>query len=147
MFRNMSLAKKLVFGFALVLLVSTVVTGFGIVYMGLIADTTETMFNYSYTAHTSALGAQAGIIKMGREMKDIVLATDRYERELRSSSVDELEQIVLNDLDTLYSSFLGDPALIDAVLKAFTDWKPIRDEVLQLLGSRVQRKSSRLFSP
>lgn len=112
MFRNMSLAKKLVFGFALVLLVSTVVTGFGIVYMGRIADTTETMFNYSYTAHTSALGAQAGIIKMGREMKDIVLATDRYERELRSSSVDELEQIVLNDLDTLYSSFLGDPALI-----------------------------------
>ena len=144
MFRNMSLGKKLVLGFALVLLINTAVTVFGIVYMGRLADTTETMFNHPYTAHTSALGAQTGIIRMGREMKDIVLTTDRHERELRSSTVDELEQMVLNDFNKLYGSFLGDHALIDAALQAFTDWKPIRDEVLELLAYDQQERAGEL---
>src|SRR5690554_6344876 len=77
-------------------------------------------------------------------MKDIVLTTDRHERELRSSSVDELEQMVLNEFNKLYGSFLGDHALIDAALKAFTDWKAIRDEVLELLAYDRQERAGKL---
>ena len=43
MFKNLKLAQKLILGFALVLLVSTVVTGFGSVYIRRIANSTETM--------------------------------------------------------------------------------------------------------
>lgn len=133
MFRNLTLAQKMSLGFAIVLLVSTAVTALGIYYMNRIADTTETMFNHPYTAHTSALQAQARIMAMTREMKDLVLSTSAQERESHKKLVNELEQKVLQDFDALYASFLGDKALIDAAVKAFNDWNPIRNEVIRLM--------------
>lgn len=61
MFRNLTLAQKMSLGFAIVLLVSTAVTALGIYYMNRIADTTETMFNHPYTAHTSACKRRLGL--------------------------------------------------------------------------------------
>lgn len=64
MFRNLTLAKKLILGFALVLVVGSVVTGFAILYMNRIASNTDTMFHYSYTATATALQAQARVTAM-----------------------------------------------------------------------------------
>lgn len=134
----MRLGSKLILGFALVLVVSTVVTVFGIVYMDKLADTTETMFNHPYRASTTALEAQSKVVTMGREMRDIVLASDQKVMESHVQRVDELHEEVLGLFDLLYEAFMGDPALLDAALKAFTDWKPIREQVIQsyLIGQR-----------
>lgn len=144
MFRNLKLGSKLVLGFALVLLLSTVVTVMGIVYMGRIADTTQTMFNHPYTAHTSALEAQSKIISMGREMRDFVLATDNKVRENHVKNIDALEQVVLKEFDTLYARFMGEHALIDAALEAFIEWKPIRDEVIRLYQSGQAERAAEM---
>lgn len=133
MFRNLSLAKKLVTGFALVLLVSTIVTAFGIMYMDRIADTTETMYNYSYTSHTTALTARSRATAMSREMKDLVLATDPAVRQQHLDNINMLHERVLTDFDTLYDRFLGDKTLIDEAAKAFRDWEPIRAEILNYI--------------
>lgn len=131
MFRNLRLGLKLVIGFVLVLLVSTAVSVFGIIYMGRIADTTEDMFNHPYTAHTTALSIQSNIIAMSRETKDYVLATDSAARSQSVKRLEELEKQILQEFDALYDSFMGDPALIDDALQAFKDWGPIRQEVIR----------------
>lgn len=133
MFRNLTLAKKLILGFALVLLLSTVVTGLAIVYMSRIADTTETMYNHPYTAHTTALAIQGKVTAMASEMKDLVLTGSRTTREVYMNNIAELHQQVLADFDILYESFLGDRALVDDALTAFVDWEALREEVYDML--------------
>jgi len=134
MFRNLTLAKKLILGFALVLLLSTLVTAVAIMYMDRLANNTETMFQHPYAAHTTALTIQARITAMAREMKDLVLAPDHNARQEHVNKVKELHQKVLADFETLYDRFLGDPALIDAALTAFNEWEPIRSEVINYLN-------------
>lgn len=129
MFKNLKLAQKLILGFALVLLVSTVVTGFGIVYMRRIADSTETMYTHSYMAHTHALNIQVKITSMASTMKDIVVAGSRTTREEYIAVVEELHQEALVDFDELYKSFLGDRAVIDVAVQAFADWEATRQEI------------------
>jgi len=51
---------------------------------------------------------------------------------------------ILQDFDSMYNSFLGDHALIDAALKAFTDWKPIRNEVLLQLELGNQERAAEI---
>lgn len=138
MFRNLRLGLKLVIGFVLVLLVSTAVSVFGIIYMGRIADTTEDMFNHPYTAHTTALSIQSNIIAMSRETKDYVLATDSAARSQSVKRLEELEKQILQEFDALYDSFMGDPALIDDALQAFKDWGPIRQELSGIQNSVKQ---------
>ena len=111
------------------LLVSTVVTGFGIVYMRRIADSTETMYTHSYMAHTHALNIQVKITSMASTMKDIVVAGSRTTREEYIAVVEELHQEALVDFDELYKSFLGDRAVIDAAVQAFADWEATRQEI------------------
>lgn len=142
MFRNLRLSKKMILGFALVLIVSTVVTGSAIFYMGRIADTTDTMFNYSYTAHVNALEAQANINAMARDMKDVVLTPDKNLRNSYYENIDQLEQQVLQNFDVLYERYLGDHSLLDAALQAFKDWKPIRDEVIYYIELGQQERAA-----
>lgn len=144
MFRNLTLAKKLILGFALVLVVGSVVTGFAILYMNRIASNTDTMFHYSYTATATALQAQARVTAMSREMKDLILTTDSTARKGHISKVNELNDKVLADFNTLYERFLGDPALIDAALKAFNDWEPIRDEVFRFLDLGLEENAAQI---
>lgn len=133
MFQNMKLGSKMVLGFALVLLLSTAVTMVGIVYMRGIADTIDTLYDHPYTAHTSAVNAQAKIIAMARVMKDLILAGDQDARDAFIEELDALEQEVMQEFDTLYASFLGDHALIDEALASFHDWAPIREDVILYL--------------
>ncbi len=144
MFRNLTLAKKLILGFALVLLVSSVVTGFAIMYMNRIASNTDTMFRHPYTATATALQAQARVTAMAREMKDLILTTDMAARKEHINKVNELNDKVLADFDTLYERFLGDTALIDAALKAFHDWEPIRNEVFRFLDLGLEESAAHI---
>lgn len=140
MFRNFKLSSKLTVGFSLVLLLSTVVTIVGIVYMGQIADSTEALFNHPYTVHTASLRIQRNIIAMDREMKDIIRSTNRDTIQKHAAIVDELEAVVLEDFDLLYDRFLGDISVLDATFQAINDWKPIRDEIIrfQRVGRLVE---------
>jgi len=133
LFRNLSLAKKLILGFAVVLLVSTVVTAFAIMYMGNIAATTETLYNNPHASVASALQAQARATAMARDMKDLVLAPDQKTRDAYAAKINQLQAQVMGNFDTLYERFMGDHALIDAAVKAFKDWEPIRSEVIRYL--------------
>ncbi len=130
MFRNLKLAYKLILGFAFVLLLITLVTVTGIVYMDRIADSIEEMHEYPYTAAETALAVQAKIISMGREMKDLVLAEDPLAVQEHLQKVELLEQEVLQEFEFLYERYLGDHALLDAAVEAFMSWKPIRDETI-----------------
>lgn len=132
MFKNLKLALKLTIGFVVVLLLSTVVTVVGIVYMNQIADSTENMYDHPYLAHTSVLRIQRNVIDIDRAIANIRLSEDDRNVQESRQDINQLETQVFEILDELYSQFTGDPALIDKVKSGIKAWKPIREEVIRL---------------
>jgi len=122
MFRNRKLRTKLFLGFALVLILSTVSTIAAIRYMRQIVENAEAMTYYAHTAVTRALSTESTIIKMSREVKDLVLAETQADLQAQKVKVDELEQEVLAGFEALRERFTGDQTLIDEAVQAFLDW-------------------------
>ncbi len=146
MFRHLKLSMKLTLGFTLVLLLTTVVAVVGIVYLNQIADGTQRMINHPYTVHTEILRAQRNIIAIGREMKDVVINTDRLALENNIKTIDELEKVALEAFDLLYERFLGERAMIERAHQAVIDWKPIRDEAINLQLAGRQADANRVIT-
>lgn len=132
MFRGLKLSRKLALGFMLILLLSTAVTMVGIVSMGRIASSTLDLYDHPYMVSTSVLAMKGNVIAIDREMKEIIRATNRDTILKYGEQINEFEQDILKSIELVYERFLGDHALIDAVLEAITDWKPIRDEIIRL---------------
>lgn len=131
-YRNLKLSTKLTIGFALVLLLSTVVTFVSIVSMGKIAESTQGLFDRPYTVHTGSLRIQRNIIAMDREMKDIIRSTNRETIQNHGLIIDEYEAEVLQEFELLYERFVGDQTVLDRAFQVINDWKPIRDETIRL---------------
>jgi methyl-accepting chemotaxis protein len=136
MFRNRKLRTKLFLGFALVLILSTVSTIAAIRYMRQIVENAEAMTYYAHTAVTRALSTESTIIKMSREVKDLVLAETQADLQAQKVKVDELEQEVLAGFEALRERFTGDPTLIDEAVQAFLDWQPIRADTISFKEQR-----------
>ena len=132
MLKNLKLSRKLVIGFTLVLILSTIVAVVGIMYMGEIAQSTERLFYEPYTIHTAALGIQRNIIAMDREMKEIIRITGRDLIAQHGEVIDAYQLEIDEQFELLYDRFSGDTLLVDETLDAINEWKPIRDEIIRL---------------
>ena len=132
MLSNLKLRTKLFAGFALVLILSTISTMSAIRYMQEMVEHTEDMFQRAHMAVAHALSTESKIIKMSREVKDLVLAEKDDEFEAHVAMVYQLEEEVLAGFEALYACFTGDQTLLDEALAAFEKWGPIRKDTIEL---------------
>ena len=112
------------------LLVSTVVTALPLCTCN-IAATTETLYNNPY-ASVAMPQAQASTPWLAYE--GFGFGPDQKTRDAYAAKINQLQAQVMGNFDTLYERFMGDHALIDAAVKAFKDWEPIRSEVIRYLN-------------
>lgn len=144
MFRNLKLSMKLSLGFAVVLVISTVVTVIAVWYMDEIANSTEVLYSHPYTVHTSALKIQRDIFSIEQEMKDMVFLGDTSTVQERADVVEQLEEGVYQELALLYERFRGEKTVLDTTKEAFDEWKPIRDEIIRLQRTGRQAEAAEL---
>ena len=131
---KLNIRSKMLGGFALVLLLTTAVNVYSLVQMNVLAGLTESMFDHPLQVTRAVLRADAGIVRMHRGMKDVVLSTDVAGIEAAGATVAEDEEDVYEQLAIVEGWILGDEgkALIAETIQDFRDWKPIRDEVISL---------------
>lgn len=130
--KNLKLSRKLLIGFALVLILSTVVAWVSFMYMGQLAQSTEGLFNEPYTIHTSALSIQRNIIAIDREMKDIIRVTGRDVINEHAAIIDEYDLEIMEEFELLYERAPDNTQVLDQALEVINEWKPIRDEIIRL---------------
>jgi methyl-accepting chemotaxis protein len=132
MFHNLKISTKITLGFVTIILF-TIILGVSSIYnMRILSDFTTSFYSSPYTVTQAALETKADIIAMHRSMKDVALAQNAAQVETARSQVDKLEQQVYQNFEIINKRFLGDKILIDNEQKAIKDWKPIRDEVIEL---------------
>ncbi|MDP6620841.1 MAG: methyl-accepting chemotaxis protein, partial [Alphaproteobacteria bacterium] len=105
--------------------------------IGSLADLTRQIQRHPFALSNAVLEANSNIIAMHRHMKDVALATNSEELELAISRVKEHEREVYRHLDLAMVRFLGDKTKIEKAREAFSNWKLIRSEVIEL--TRAER--------
>lgn len=106
----------------------------GIVTLG---HLTKTIYEHPLVVSNASLHAAFNITKMHRSMKDVVLAGSIAERTVEQKAVVRSERVVYQQLDIIKTVILGEEgqALERQTRHLFVNWKPIREEVLQLLDA------------
>ncbi|MGK7890085.1 MAG: EAL domain-containing protein [Leptolyngbyaceae cyanobacterium] len=100
--------------------------------MNRLSALTTKLYDHPFTVNTAVLRVEVGIVSMHRSMKDVVLAENSAEVDAAVGTVIRLEQEVLHDFDIIYDYFLGNLGEIEVARQQFTNWREIRDRVIQL---------------
>lgn len=133
MFKNLKISTGLILSFVAVIAVFTIVGILSINKMNYLAGLTEKLYQHPYKVSTSVLNIDLGIVKMHRSMKDVALARDKKSIWKAADEVAQFEQEVYKEFKTVESQFLGDASMHQNAKELFRSWKPIRDEVIELM--------------
>lgn len=136
-FINVISKNKLTLSFLLIIVLFIscgVITIKGLFTLG---QYTRTIYDHPLVVSNASLNAALNITKMHRSMKDVVLANTPEEIIVAQQAVGDSEWIVFQQLDVVRDTVLGKEgaALEKQTRQLFEDWKPIRDEVVELLNS------------
>lgn len=102
-----------------------------------LGELTRMIYEHPLVVSNASLNAALNITKMHRGMKDVVLSNSINEVDEALEKVGEAEQKVYHQLDIIRENILGDKGqtLEKQTRLLFIDWKPIREEVVQLFRS------------
>lgn len=139
-FKDWTLGVKLGVVFGLLILASIIISVLGTQNMNKIAINVDKLYKHPYTVSTAMLRIEANIVRMHRSMKDVALASNNGQINTARNQVAMYEKKVMTDYDIVKERFLGDQRQVQEGIQLIRDWKPIRDEVIDLMlkGKRVQ---------
>ena len=140
MFRNMKIGLRLGIGFGLILLIFTLVSFFIINRLDFMSNLTDMIYKHPLTVSNAVLKIEANTVRMHRSMKDVALARDDIGIDEAYQLVDQYEKEIYRDFEVITERFLGDKEMYENAIEAFGGWKPIRDEVIELMrqGRRTE---------
>ena len=131
-FLDMSIATRLGLGFgALVFLI--VIFGLSALYqMNRLKHQSDNLYHHPFTVTRSVDAVVIEALKIHVEMKDLAHEVDRDKIRDHESRVSAYDEEALRNLETVKAQFLGDPQIVKQVHQLLIDWRPIRNEVIQL---------------
>ncbi|NOY50555.1 MAG: response regulator [Chlorobi bacterium] len=128
----MKIVNKLTLGFSTVVLL-TIISGIISLYnVKRIGKLSEDMYLHPLAVSKAVRDISTNIMAIHRSMKDVALANSPEEIRTAQNKVEENQRQVFKSFDIVFDRFLGDKNDVTKAYNAFVDWKPIRDEVIQL---------------
>ena len=134
MLKNLSIKKRLmgILIFWLIILVSFgILAVFQIQKLG---NVTEDIYYHSLKVSNAVQEAKVDIIKMHRDVKDLIIAEDKNKIQAYNNDINNLENIVFNKLDIIktQTNLKEVEKLEDDVRGLMGKWKESRDKVIAL---------------
>jgi hypothetical protein len=98
------------------------------------ADTVENLHDHPMAVMRSSLSAARDVVKISRNINEILLLEDRLARDREIGSLVVYENGVKRELDIVEARIKGEEgkALVATALNNIKKWQPIRDEILKL---------------
>ena len=136
--------KRTAFGFSLIIFIFLLVGVVTWVEIHSLGKLTAIIYRHPLQVSNAALRASMSVVKMHRSMKDVVLADEQLPLEKAVGLVDAEEKIVYQNLDTIRSNIIGaeGQALAREAIVFFEEWKPIRQEVIDLVKKGDRAKAA-----
>jgi two-component sensor histidine kinase/HAMP domain-containing protein len=133
---------KLMSGLVLILLANGIVGFYYYTQMNRLSDLTTKIYNHPLRVTRAVLSADTNIVKIHRSMKDVALSSTKVDLIAANDAVNVYEKEVYKHLNIVEKWILGDEGstLLAETAYLFSNWKPIRDEVIILTkaGNRAE---------
>jgi len=137
---NVKIGTRLGIGFGVMILLIAITGGLAIRDIKTLSGLTAKMYKHPFTVSNAVLLIESDIIAMHRGMKDVALANDEAGIQAAIRQVEHYESEAYQQFEVVDDRFLGNKTMVTDAKSAFQDWKPIRDEVIDLMrqGKRAE---------
>jgi signal transduction histidine kinase/HAMP domain-containing protein len=140
--KNMKIGTQLLLAFAALL--------FFVLILGLISylqtdrmhHQTETMYDHPLQVRHAIGQLRADILGIHVDMKDLFLSDDEKEIAFNLNQIEIKKTSAFDQIDLLYSQYLGPRTDIDAVKQAFIVWNSVREETVRLMRAGNEQEAS-----
>lgn len=141
---NIQITRNLSMSFAILICIFCLFSIYTYYEIRTLSNLTRTIYNHPLVVSNAALYSNVSITKMHRNMKDVVLYEDTSTIEEVIRQVREEEQRVYRNLDVVKEKILGEQGqLLEQEARVlFTEWKPIREEVISHVAMGERRKAA-----
>ena len=144
--KSISIRARMVLTLGLILALFAGFAVFSVSRIRKLGEVTSDIYEHPLRVSNASLRAQTGIVRMHREMKDLVLARTGAEQREAIRTLRAEEQEVYHDLGIIRRWILGEEGkmLIEETMDLFEGWEPIRTEVLRLVEKGDKTEAGRV---
>jgi len=135
MLRKITIRTRLLIVLALIIVSVLALAYFAMASIEDMYNITSRIYEHPLNVSNASIEASRDMLKMHRDMKDVVLLIDENKREEVIREVDLLEKDVYTSLELIKTQILGAEGrmLANEAEVFFKNWKPIRDRVITLV--------------
>ena len=130
--KNIAISTQLKLGFTIVLLLVVVLGAVSYLQNAKLFEQTQTMYNHPLQVRRAIGKLSADIYAIHRDMKDLFLCADETAIGRDLNEMKMFECSAFEQIDILYSQYLGPRVHIDSVKQAFVVWNSEREETIRL---------------
>ncbi|RNC73355.1 MAG: methyl-accepting chemotaxis protein [Desulfuromonadales bacterium] len=143
---NMRIRARLLLSFVIVLVLLVGVGGYSLNRMSHLADLTTDLYEHPFTVRKSIRDAYLDLMKMNRSLNRMVTSPDNGTISVDLQTVNESEKNFMKNMGFVKERFLGKQSEVDDVIKAYEEWKPLRDRVIALVVANQKGKAKELLT-
>ena len=145
--KNLKIGTQLKIGFTAVLIFVIVLGVISYVQTDEIQQQTEIMYDHPFKVRRAIGELKTNIFLIQRNMKDIFLSSNEQEITNNLNQIAISESNANEQIDILYSQYLGPRNQIDSVKQAMLIWNNMRVETIRLLhAAKVEEAKTRTLS-
>lgn len=135
--QKLSIRRRIYLFFAIGVIALVLISVYAISAILFQSNRVTMIHQHPLTVSTNALSASEDVIRIHRAMKDYVAAISDLERQVILEKVEGLDQDVIDHLSIVEDRILGEKGqrLVSEVQHMYSDWAPIRKEVVNLVAS------------
>ncbi len=142
MLSQMRLGTKIGLGFSVLIMLLLLVGIWGLYEINVLYELNQKLYKHPFTVSNAVLRIENNILKMHRDMKDILLAEDEAAIQRYAQEIDKVERETLEDFKVIGARFLGKKQQHLATLDLFVKWKSIRAEAMALLNQGLKKQAA-----
>ncbi|MDH4451350.1 MAG: methyl-accepting chemotaxis protein [Rhodoferax sp.] len=128
--KNLRIRVRLFVGFGILVAMLMASSLLAVRDMNTLASQTKKLYDHPMAVTNAILAVDGNIIRMHRSMKDVALSKTPEDVQAAAKAVDGYEAQAYADMKIVQSQFLGPPKMVDDIMRAIAEWKPIRDRVI-----------------
>ncbi|GLI40032.1 methyl-accepting chemotaxis protein [Geobacter hydrogenophilus] len=143
---DIRIRTRLLVSFAIVLALLVGVGGYSLNRMNLLADLTNDLYEHPFTVRKSIRDAYLNLMQMNRSLNRMVTSPDSTTVSADMQAINDSEKEFMRNMGIVRERFLGKQGDVDDVIRAYEEWKPLRDRVIALASANQKVKAKELLT-
>jgi methyl-accepting chemotaxis protein len=146
MITTMRIGTRLFLSFAIVIVLLLGVGGYSLNRMELLAGFTAELYEHPFTVRKSMRDAYLNLLKMNFTLNQLTSSANEATVAGQLQVINESEKEFMRNMALVKERFLGKQSEVDEVVRAYDEWKPLRDRVIALVLAKQQAKAKALMN-